>query len=114
MASLPARPPDLVGGAHGTQGVILVDGRDPEDRHHRVADELLDRATVAFHDSPDGREIATHQGSQRFGVELLSERGAAGDVGKQDGHRPSDVLDYGAHAAQLLTALGAELGPVRV
>ena len=34
------------GGAHRPQRVVLADVRHPEDRHHRVADELLDRAAV--------------------------------------------------------------------
>ena len=37
-----------VGGADGPQRVILVQPRDPEDRHHRVPDELLDGAPVAL------------------------------------------------------------------
>jgi hypothetical protein len=35
-------------GAHGPDGVVLVRRRSPEERHHRVADELLDRSAVAL------------------------------------------------------------------
>ena len=38
--------PQLGGRAHGAQRVVLVHHRDAEDGHHRVADELLDRAAV--------------------------------------------------------------------
>ena len=39
--------PDLGGRADRAQGVVLVDDRDAEHRHDRVADELLDRPAVA-------------------------------------------------------------------
>ena len=42
--------PDRVGGADRPQGVVLVDDRDAEDRHDRVADELLDGAAVRLDD----------------------------------------------------------------
>jgi len=35
--------PHLGRGPQGTQGIVLVQRRHPEDRHHRVPDELLDR-----------------------------------------------------------------------
>ena len=37
----------LVGRAHRPERVVLVGDRDTEDRHHRIADELLDRSAVA-------------------------------------------------------------------
>ena len=42
------RPPlsDRKCGADGALGVVLVRGRRPEERHHSVADELLDGAAV--------------------------------------------------------------------
>ena len=40
---------DLQRGPHRALCVVLVAGRGAPDRHHRVADELLDRAAVALH-----------------------------------------------------------------
>jgi hypothetical protein len=37
---------ELERGSHGTKRAVLVDDRDAEHGHHRVSDELLDRATV--------------------------------------------------------------------
>ena len=46
---------DLGGRPHRAQRVILVQLRDAEDRHHRVADELLDRPAVALDDGAASR-----------------------------------------------------------
>ena len=43
---------------HRAQRVVLVDVRQPEDRHRRVADELLDRAAVALEDRAQLRVVA--------------------------------------------------------
>ncbi len=45
-------------GAHGAQGVLLVDDGHAEDGHDRVADVLLDRAAVALDDLAHAREVA--------------------------------------------------------
>jgi hypothetical protein len=37
-------------GVQSASGVVLVQGRDAEHRHHCIADELLDRAAVALED----------------------------------------------------------------
>ena len=42
--------PQLDRGANSPERVVLVRLRDAEDRHHGVADELLDRAAVALED----------------------------------------------------------------
>jgi hypothetical protein len=73
---------DLRRRPHGPQRIVLVQGGDAEDGHGCIADELLDRPAVALHDLLDRREVAAHQRSQRFGVELLAESGAAGNVGE--------------------------------
>jgi hypothetical protein len=61
-----------------------VDDRNAEDGHHRVADELLHDALVAFDDGLHLVEVAPHHAAERFGVEPLPERGGAGHVGKDD------------------------------
>jgi hypothetical protein len=75
----------LGGGAHRPQGVILVQHGNAEHRHHRVADELLDRPLVALDDPPHAREVARHDVPQRLRVEPLPERRRAGDVAEDDG-----------------------------
>jgi hypothetical protein len=63
----------LNGGAHRAQRVIFVKQRNAEDRHDGVADELLDRATVALQDRSGGREVARQGATHRFRIELLAE-----------------------------------------
>jgi len=43
---------------HRPLGVVLGRGRRPPDRHHRVPDELLDRASVELDQPPAGVEVA--------------------------------------------------------
>ena len=45
-------------------GVVLVDDRDPEHRHHGVADELLDGAAVGLEHGLHPLEVARHHGAQ--------------------------------------------------
>ena len=48
----------LRGGAHRAQRVVLVQHRNAEHGHHRVADELLHRSAVALDDRPHPLEVA--------------------------------------------------------
>ena len=52
------RVDELERGAHGALGVVLVGDRRAPDGHHRVADELLDRAAVALDDVAGEVEVA--------------------------------------------------------
>jgi hypothetical protein len=81
------RLPELAGGANRPQRVVLVDDRDPERRHDRVADELLDRPAVVLDDAADLDEVARDDAPVRLRVEPLSERGRVDDVGEDDGDR---------------------------
>ncbi len=47
--------------AYGPLGVVLARDRHAPDRHHRVADELLDGAPIASDDRPRPVEVATEQ-----------------------------------------------------
>jgi hypothetical protein len=58
---------------------------NPEDSHHRVADELLDRAAVSLDDRLHALEIASKERSYRLGVERLPERRRANHVAEEDG-----------------------------
>ena len=61
-------------GPHRAPGVVLEGRRDPEDRHHGVADELLDRAPVALDDRRGGLEVAQHHPPHGLGLEALAQR----------------------------------------
>jgi hypothetical protein len=62
----------LGGSAHGAQRIVLVRGRDAEDRHHGITDELLDRAAVGLDDSLHPVEIAGEHLAERLGVDRLA------------------------------------------
>ena len=89
-ADLEAEPGDGV--AHldrrpnGSQRVVLVDLGQPEDRHRRVADELLDRAAVALEDRAELGVVAAHELAQDLGIGPLAERRRADEVAEHDGH----------------------------
>ena len=74
-------------GADRPQRVVLVQLRDPEDGHHRIADELLERSAVALEDRSHRIEVPRHDLPERLGVESLAERRPVGDVGEEDGNR---------------------------
>ena len=64
-----------------------MDGRNAEDRHDRVADELLDRPSVTHHDVACAGEVPVEHVAERLGVELLPEHGRVGHVAEHDGDR---------------------------
>ena len=61
--------------------------RHPEDRHHRVADELLHRPAVRLDDRLHPLEVARQQRPQRLGIRRLPQRGRADHVAEQHRHR---------------------------
>ena len=69
------RLPHLPRRAHRTQRVVLVGDGYAEDGHHRVADELLDRAAVPLEDRAEICEVAAHARPERLGIGGLAERG---------------------------------------
>ena len=56
-----------------------------EHRHHRVADELLDRAFVGLDDLLHPLEIAGEQTLEGLRVDRLAKRSRADDIAEQDG-----------------------------
>ena len=66
-------------------GIVLVRRRRAEERHHRVADELLDRAAVALELGADVPVVAAELGGDVLGVDLLGARREADEVGEEDG-----------------------------
>ena len=69
------------------QGVVFVQLGDAEYGHDRVADELLDRPSVAFEDLGHALEPAGHHLPERLRIEAFPERCGVGDVGEEDGDR---------------------------
>ena len=74
----------LDGRAHRAERVVLVQHRDPEDGHDRVADVLLDGAAVALERPAHGGEVAGLEIAERLWVEPLAHGGGAGEVGEDD------------------------------
>ena len=79
------RLPHLPRRAHRAQRVVLVRNGDAKDRHHRVADELLDRAAVPLEDRAEVCEVAAHARAKRLGVGGLAERGRSDEVAEEHG-----------------------------
>ena len=77
-------PADRKGGSHGTFGIILVRHRRSEQRHDRVADELLDRAAVALELGAQPFVVGPQDLLDVFRVELLRPRREADEVGEKD------------------------------
>ncbi len=90
--------------AHRALRVVLGRRRCPPHRHHRVADELLDRAAVEG-DQPAARvEVAGQELAHLLRVARLGERREADQVGEEDGDEAS--LGRGRCARQSSTAPG--------
>src|SRR5262249_5329867 len=75
---------EVEGGAHRAQCIVLVNGGDTEDRHQRVADELLDGPAVPCDHGAGDVVEAAHDAAERFRIELLAQARPAGDVPEQD------------------------------
>jgi hypothetical protein len=68
----------------GTLGVILGRDRRAPDRHHGIADELLDDPTVALDDIACQVEVARQELARLLGIAILGERGEADEIGEED------------------------------
>jgi hypothetical protein len=64
--------------------VVLAYDREPEDRHHRVPDVLLDKAAVTLQHTSHLFEIAGHHRAQRLRVERLAHARRSGEVAEDD------------------------------
>ena len=105
---------DRQGGAERPLGVTLVRDRRPEQRHHPVAEELVDRPFVAVHLVQDHLEGAVHDGADVFGVELFRHRREARYVREQDRHLPALAFEGGLRVQNSVgEVLGFERGRVR-
>src|SRR3954471_14557357 len=69
------------------KSVILVDRRQSEDRHDRIADVLLDEPTMALDLCPHRVEVWAYDFAECLGVEGLPERRRALQVREDDSPR---------------------------
>ena len=92
-------PLDRERSAQGAMGVVLVRDRRAEQRHHAVAQELVDRSLVAVHFGQDDFEGPIHDAVDVLGVEALGHGREARHVGEHHG----DALAF-----SLQGALGGE------
>jgi len=90
LAVLHDRVPNRQAGANRTLGVVFVRHRSSEDRHHRVADELLNRATSPLELAAQTRVVRRKGRAHVFRVELLRARSEANEVGEE--HRDDLAL----------------------
>ena len=94
---LERREPILDGerGADGAMGVVLVGDRRAEQRHHTIAEELVDGPLVAVDGLDDDLERPVHDRVDLLGVQALRHRREAGDVAEHDRHLLPLSLDGG-------------------
>ena len=92
----------LDGGPNRAQRILLVQERDAEHRHDRIADELLDGAAVPFHDGPDDIEIP--EAGYTFGT--LKNAQATGDLQTLRSHGlPAERIRLEGDPAEAVVAL---------
>ena len=81
-------------------GIVLVRARGAEDRHDRIAHELLDEALVAL---DRDRHLAEEVGLDRahlLGIESFAERGEPGQVREENGDRAAVALGRGGRGGR--------------
>ena len=83
-------------GPNRAKGIVLMHVRDPEDRHHRISDELLHGAAMTFDRDLHRVEVPRHHAPEGLGVEQLTERRGAGDVAEHHGDRLAHLVASGA------------------
>jgi hypothetical protein len=100
--------------AHRPLGVVAESSRGAEDRHDRVADELLHGAAERLELAADVVVVRREDRRDVLGVELLRPPGEADEVDEHDGDDPSLVLRGRGLGLERLPARQAEPGDVRV
>ena len=86
--------------------VVFVCGRDAEDGHDRVADELLDRAALGLDRLAHRGEVGVHHVLEALGVQALAHIREAGHIGEENG----DYFPFlrGGRGLDAVAARGAE------
>src|SRR5690349_1080927 len=99
----------------GTDGplrvVAMCDGR-AEDRHHRVADELLQHAAVLLDPPPGFAVVELEDLAHVLRVSSVGSRREADEVHEQDGHELSLLARRGALEARTAGVAEARAGRV--
>ena len=96
--------------ADGALGVVLVGDGCAPDRHHRIADELLDRAAVPADDVARELEVAGQRLADVLGIAALRERREPDEVGEQDRDEAPLGDRRGVSAAAPSSFAGAGVG----
>ena len=81
--------PDREGGADRPQRVVVVRGRCPEQRHHRVADELLDGPAPFLQLTAQPVPVRREHGADILRIELLGPRCEADEICEEYGDDPA-------------------------
>ena len=92
--------PDRERGADGALGIVLVRDGSTEQRHHRVADELLDRAAVALELGAQASVIRAEERLDVLRVHRLGARREADEVAEED---RDDLALSAGHARKTTT-----------
>jgi len=112
LPPIPPNPvPDRQRGQHRPLRIILTRGRRPEQRHHRVTDELLHGPAEPLQLGPQPCVKRGQQRADVLRVYLLGPGGKAHQVGEQHGHDLAFLMSRRPGPRQRETALGAELRP---
>ncbi len=69
------------------QRIILMRLRDPEDRHHRITNELIHPPTMRLHDPAHPHEITGQQRPQHFRINRLAKRSRTNHITEHHRHR---------------------------
>ena len=79
-------------------GIVLVRGRCAEERHDRVADELLDGAAVALELGAHALVVGAQDRLDVLGIQRLGARGEADEVAEDDRDDLALATRVGHHA----------------
>ena len=93
---------DRQGGAERALSVVLVRDGGAEERHHAVAEELVDRSLVAVDGLQDDLEGLIHDRVDVFGIQALGHRRETGDVSEEHRDLLALALDGAARAENLV------------
>ena len=89
-------------------------GRSAEERHHRVADELLDGAAEALELLAQMRVVRGEQAADVLGIELLGAGGEADEIGEEHRHDLALLAHRRRRSLERRAAGVAEPGGVRI
>ena len=85
--------------AHGTLGIVFASFVGAEDGQDAVAGVLQHLAGMCLDDGRSTCQGVVHDGADRFGVEVLSERGRADHVQEQNADLPERLCGDGRRSA---------------